>query len=168
MSVLAKARTNYWIPPLDGEGMSIINWNCLKHKFKLSPWFRPLIIDEDYPHHHIFRGEWKHDDELGGLFYKDEEKMNAQKKVLGYIIKKMGSNLFSGKGITSISLPVDVFSTESNLERVARMFTYAPLLLEEASKLDIASEQMKNVIIASITNSLLYMSMEKPFNPVLG
>jgi hypothetical protein len=37
--------------------------------------------------------------------------MNAQKKVLGYIVKKMGSNLLQGKGITSISLPVDVFST---------------------------------------------------------
>lgn len=37
--------------------------------------------------------------------------MAAQKKVLGFIVKKMGSNLISGKGITSISLPVDVFST---------------------------------------------------------
>jgi hypothetical protein len=37
--------------------------------------------------------------------------MNAQKKVLGYIVKKMGSNLLQGKGILNISLPVDIFST---------------------------------------------------------
>ena len=59
--------------------------------------------------------------------------MNAQKKVLGYIVKKMGSNLIKGKGILSISLPVDVFSLESNLERVARTFTVAPLALEKVS-----------------------------------
>lgn len=91
--------------------MAIINWNCLKIKHKIVPWIRPIIIDEDYIEHHIWKGEWRHDDVDGGLWYKDEVKMNAQKKVLGYIVKKMGSNLLQGKGITSISLPVDVFST---------------------------------------------------------
>lgn len=93
--------------------------------------------------------------------------MNAQKKVLGYIVKKMGSNLLKGKGVLSISLPVDVFSLESNLERVARTFTLCPLLLEKAANLD-PIEQMKQVVITGLTNSLTYLSMEKPFNPVLG
>lgn len=31
-----------------------------------------------------------------------------------------------------------------------------------------AVEQMKSVVIMNLTHQLLYMSMEKPFNPVLG
>lgn len=46
----------------------------------------------------------------GGLGYVDEEKMKEQKKVLTYIIKRIGKNIFSGKGILNISLPVDIFS----------------------------------------------------------
>ena len=94
--------------------------------------------------------------------------MNAQKKVLGYIVKKMGSNLIQGKSILNISLPVDIFSTESNLERVARTFVYAPLILEKAAAMTDPVEQLKQVVIVSLTHSLLYISMEKPFNPVLG
>lgn len=94
--------------------------------------------------------------------------MNAQKKVLGYVLKKIGTNIFQGKGITSISLPVDIFSTESNLEKVARTFAYAPIILEPVANIDNPVEQLKSVVILSITHSSLYVMMEKPFNPVLG
>lgn len=45
----------------------------------------------------------------------DEEKMKEQKKVLTYIIKRIGKNIFSGKGILNVSLPVDIFCVESNI-----------------------------------------------------
>jgi hypothetical protein len=45
----------------------------------------------------------------GGLLYVDEVKMNEQKKVLTFIIKRIGKNILSGKGILNISLPVDIF-----------------------------------------------------------
>ena len=69
--------------------------------------------------------------------------MNNQKKVLGYIVKKMGSNLLKGKGILSISLPVDVFSMESNLERLARTFVAAPMTLESVVKSNDPLAQLK-------------------------
>ena len=40
--------TNLWVPELDSEGISIINWSCLKIKHKTTPWPRQQIIDEDY------------------------------------------------------------------------------------------------------------------------
>jgi hypothetical protein len=52
------------------------------------------------------------------------------------MLKKIGSNLISGKSIMSISLPVEIFETRSNLERTAYMFTYAPKYLEEGCKID--------------------------------
>ena len=48
-----------------------MNWGCLKKKYNMEPWDRPKVIDQDFSQHHIWKGEWKHDDELGGLYYKD-------------------------------------------------------------------------------------------------
>jgi hypothetical protein len=63
-------------------------------------------------------------------------KIEAQKRVIKYMLKKIGSNLVSGKSVLSISLPVDIFETRSNLERTAYSFTYAPKILEEAAKIN--------------------------------
>jgi hypothetical protein len=38
-----------------------------------------------------------------------QRKCKSKKKVLTYIIKRIGKNIFSGKGILNISLPVDIF-----------------------------------------------------------
>lgn len=61
--------------------------------------------------------------------------MNEQKKVLTFIIKRIGKNILTGKGILNVSLPVDIFCRESNIERFASTFGYFPMLLEKASKL---------------------------------
>lgn len=49
--------------------------------------------------------------------------------MFSYILSKMGKNLLSGKGILNVSLPVMVFSMESNLETLAKTFAYAPIYL---------------------------------------
>jgi hypothetical protein len=71
----------------------------------------------------------------------------------------MGKNLLSGKGILNVSLPVQVFSSESNLETLAKTFAYAPLLLEQAAAINQPLEQMKYVIAFGFTVSLLYAKM---------
>ena len=83
----------------------------------------------------MWKGEW---DILttGGLGYVDEEKMKEQKKVLTYIIKRIGKNIFSGKGILNISLPVDIFCVESNIERLAMSFGFFPHYLEKAATIE--------------------------------
>jgi hypothetical protein len=78
--------------------------------------------------HHLWKGEWAVS-EAGGLLYVDEEKMREQKKVLTFIIKRIGKNILSGKGVLNISLPVDIFCRESNIERLAMSFGYCPLFL---------------------------------------
>lgn len=80
----------------------------------------------------------------------------------------MGSNLLSGKGILNVSLPVEIFSTESNLETLGKTLAFAPTFLEQAAKINQPLEQMKYVIAFGFTVSLLYVKMEKPFNPILG
>lgn len=55
--------------------------------------------------------------------------MKAQKKVLTFIIKSIGKNILSGKGILNMSLPVDIFCRESNIERMAMSYGYFPVFL---------------------------------------
>lgn len=45
----------------------------------------------------------------GALKFVNEVKLAQQKEVFSFILKKIGSNLLSGKSILDISLPVTVF-----------------------------------------------------------
>jgi len=56
--------------------------------------------------------------------------------VLKLILKKIGSNLISGKSILNITLPVIIFDKRSNLEKYAYMLSYAPIFLERAALQD--------------------------------
>jgi len=55
----------------------------------------------------------------GGLKFINQEKIAAQKRVVKFLLSKIGSNLLSAKSLTTISLPIDVFEPRSNLERLA-------------------------------------------------
>jgi len=63
----------------------------------------------------------------------NEKKIKDQSSVLKSIAKTLTKNLFSGKSILNLSLPVVVFSEESNLSLLCKSFAYAPLLLESAT-----------------------------------
>jgi hypothetical protein len=65
--------------------------------------------------HPIWKGEWIHDDKFGAIIFVDHKKIEDQKGVLKFILTKIGKNLLSGKSVLNISLPVDIFSAESNL-----------------------------------------------------
>jgi hypothetical protein len=45
---------------------------------------------------------------------------------------------------------------------------FAPVFLEKAAKLTDPIKQMHEVMKFGLATSLLYMNMEKPFNPILG
>lgn len=91
-----------------------------------------------------------------------------QSSVLRLVVQRMGKNLISGKSIINMSLPIEIFGIDSNLERIARGYIYAPLLLEKAAALDDPIERMKYVFCFALGFSTSYIKMEKPFNPVLG
>lgn len=64
------------------------------------------------------------------MIFIHKKKIEDQKGVLKFILSKIAKNLVSGQSITSISLPVDIFSAESNLQRFLYSMSYGPLLLE--------------------------------------
>ena len=59
----------------------------------------------------------------------NKKQIEDQKGVLKFILSQVAKNLVSGKSILNISLPVDIFSSESNLERFIFSMGYAPYLL---------------------------------------
>lgn len=82
--------------------------------------------------HYQFKNDWERDLKTGKFLFLNKEKVAAQKKVISFILSKIGSNIISGKSITSISLPIDIFETRSNLERFAHSFSFAPTFLRRA------------------------------------
>jgi hypothetical protein len=45
-------------------------------------------------------------EKCGGLKLINQQKINAQNNVLKFIMKTLKKNIFSGKGVLNISLPV--------------------------------------------------------------
>lgn len=117
--------------------------------------------------HPIWRGEWIHDDKEGGMIFINKKKIEDQKGVLKFVLTKIAKNILSGQSILSISLPVDIFAAESNIQRFLYSMLYAPLLLEKLQHQNLLLRLARTVAFG-VSNSLLYLSMEKPFNPILG
>jgi hypothetical protein len=65
----------------------------------------------------IFKNDFKLD-KSGGLILVNEPKVAAQDNVIKFMMSTLKKNLFSGKGILNISLPVEIFNTDSNLQRL--------------------------------------------------
>lgn len=51
-----------------------------------------------------------------GLVFTNDEVINKQRSVAGYLVKKIGLNLIKGKSIMNVSLPLTIFDTRSILE----------------------------------------------------
>lgn len=66
----------------------------------------------------------------GGIVLINETKAAAQNNVIKFIMNRIGKNLFSGKSVLSISLPVEIFDVDSNLQRFCSAMALAPDMLE--------------------------------------
>lgn len=124
-------------------------------------------MEKVHGHHPIWKGEWEHDEKLGGIIFVNEKKIEDQKGVLKFILTKIGKNILSGKSVMNISLPVDIFSLQSNLEALMGSLCYAPTKIEPFCN-DPLLQRFKQAIGFGVSNSPLYLNMEKPFNPILG
>lgn len=79
--------------------------------------------------------------------------------MLTFIIKRIGKNILSGKGVLNISLPVDIFCRESNIERLALSFGYFPRFLEPIINAKDPISQLKGILASSFGSSLIYLTM---------
>ena len=83
-------------------------------------------------------------------------------------MKTLKKNLFSGKGVLNISLPVDIFNVDSNLQRVCESMSLGPEFFEKTAGKKSPLDRFKWALAFGLSNSIIYFDVEKPFNPILG
>ena len=129
---------------------------------------RSLLHSKTQKSDTILRNDWKFLEATGEIQFINERAIAAQKDIIKYILKQIGTNLLKGKSIMSMSLPVDIFDNKSLLERIAGSFGYVPILFKKAAESKDELQQIKLVSVFLSTVNLLQMKLEKPFNPILG
>lgn len=130
--------------------------------------FEERLQKNDESGHYIFKRDWQRDEKKGTMFFLNEQIRKNQRQVIAFMLKQIGSNLLSGKSFMQISLPITIIEKQSNLERLAKSFVFAPVFLEQAAKSEDPVEQMKLTMTFLLTTTLMYLNLEKPFNPILG
>ena len=103
-----------------------------------------------------------------GLVWKDYATISRQRKLAFQLIKQIGTNIFKGKSIMNISLPINIMSPDSVLQRLACNYRGLPLFAERTATTKDPVEKMKHYIahtIAGLHNNLI---QKKPLNPTLG
>ncbi len=51
-----------------------------------------------------------------GIEHIDKDTLSKQRSVVTYLLKKIGSNILSGKSVMNVSLPIYIFDIRSMLE----------------------------------------------------
>jgi len=72
------------------------------------------------------------------------------------VIKKLAKNIYDGKGVVGISLPVRIFEPRSTLERIIDWWSFAPTYLTKAANATDPVQRMKYVVAFAISG--LYIS----------
>jgi hypothetical protein len=124
-------------------------------------------ISEETGEHYLLNSYWTREQD-GYLYYHNKPVIDAQRRVMGYLLKRLGSNIIQGKSIMNISMPVDIFDKTSFLERIAYSFTNTPLFLEKAAQSKDLLYQMKMCCGFLISSLHMSLNQQKPFNPILG
>lgn len=104
----------------------------------------------------------------GGLVCVDKEAIAKQKGIIGEVFKLAVSNIASGLGAVSISLPVRIFEPRSTGERLMDRFSFATKFLSEAGRSTDPVERLKLTMAFALSGLYLGTRQEKPFNPLLG
>ncbi|CAD8122412.1 unnamed protein product [Paramecium sonneborni] len=118
--------------------------------------------------HYIFRKDFQRDEKNGGLKCINEVKVNAQKSVVKFLLARIGTSLLMGRSLTTISMPVTIFESRSNTERACNSLAFAPVFLDDAAISKDKFYRIKQCAAFSFGFIFSYLSMEKPFNPILG
>ncbi|CAD8157336.1 unnamed protein product [Paramecium octaurelia] len=150
------------------------NYNSLSIKIlhqlqpkEYDPLQRQLLTQQEGGHY-IFKKDFIREEKNGGLKVINEEKLAAQKAVIKFLLTRIGASLMLGKSITSISMPVTIFEARSNTERVCSSMGFAPIYLEDAAQSQDIYYRIKQCAAFQFGFIFMYLSCEKPFNPILG
>mmetsp|Transcript_12270 Transcript_12270/g.26736 ORF Transcript_12270/g.26736 Transcript_12270/m.26736 type:complete len:105 (+) Transcript_12270:1994-2308(+) len=102
------------------------------------------------------------------MIFLNEELIELQRSVMQKMLKKVGANLFAGKSIMEVSLPVCIFSNSSMLTRQARMVQFVPKLVDALKREQDALQRFGLFTAWFCGFQCLNLDQYKPFNPIWG
>jgi hypothetical protein len=73
-------------------------------------------INYAYEYDKLLIKEYKRELGSDGLIFTNQEVIDKQRAVAGYLVKNIGLNLIKGKSVMNISLPINIFDSRSILE----------------------------------------------------
>ena len=103
-----------------------------------------------------------------GLILTDTLQIENQKKIMSYLIKKIGKNMLKGQSIMNVSLPVYIFDKRSMLQIFAYELKEAPYLLSKVYYIQNNIERLKLMTVFLLSQIVLTPILLKPFNPIIG
>jgi hypothetical protein len=125
-----------------------------------------MTYNKDYPNLVDTKYELKPKTE--GLILLDASIAERHKKVISWLISKIGSTLIKGQSVMNISLPVYIFDGRTMLEIFAYELKQSPLYLSRAFYAPNQMEKLRWVTTFFISQLYLSPLQTKPFNPIIG
>lgn len=104
----------------------------------------------------------------GLLEWNDQKIIDSNKGIIPYVLKQLAKNIFTGKGLVAISLPVRIFQPKSLLDRIIDAWSFVPTFFKLAWKTDDPVTRIKYTISFIVAGLYLSADLRKPFNPILG
>lgn len=105
--------------------------------------------------------------EKGELILTDQKIIESQKGIISDVLKKMAKLIFTGQGLVKMSLPVRIFDTKTQLQKIADFFGNLDYI-DKAYNAKTKKETLQNTIIFLTTCVYYGMGIKKPFNPYIG
>lgn len=125
-------------------------------------------IENDFKNMMISDEEKQQKPLSGGYIFNDQEFIDDQRGMIWSFIKNIGSNIFEGKNLMNVSLPVVLFEPRSFLESLTDIWAYEKQTILKAAKLNDPLERFKLTMIFVLAGLHHTPTQKKPFNPILG
>ena len=103
-----------------------------------------------------------------GLILISTLQIENQKKIMAWLLKKIGKKLFKGQNVMNISLPVYIFDKRTMLQVFAYELKESPFILSKAYYVENQIEKLKYVSTYFLSQFILSPILLKPFNPIIG
>ena len=127
---------------------------------------KEMTYNKDYPN--LVDTKYEKNLKYEGLLLQDPAIAERHKKVISWLIKKIGSNLIKGQSVMNISLPVYIFDGRTMLEIFAYELKQSPIFLSRAYYSTSLMEKLKWVTTFLLSQLYLSTLQTKPFNPIIG
>ena len=127
---------------------------------------KEMTYNKDYPN--IVDKKYEKNPKYEGLLLLDTSIAERHKKVISWLITKIGTNLIKGQSVMNISLPVYIFDGRTMLEIFAYELKQSPIFLSRAYYATSQMEKLKWVTTFLLSQLYLSALQTKPFNPIIG